>query len=212
MPSCRVRRAGWGRGDAAVLRVGVPFPGLSRGCIPPVPAGVCPCSAAAVATQRHCPSDCGLPCPLAPIGGIRGDAGSPDTPVRLSRRRGCRLYRMRVGPAADTGSELERGVGIAAGAPGSCFFQEGKRKQKAARFREELYCFHGDCHSLGEVLKPRSPLVQAEDRTPGPGSLTAEAQNSGPAGQSRPGALSHGSVAAGGAHPCQARPGLAPEL
>ena len=86
---------------------------------------------------------------------------------------------------------------MAAEAPGSCFFQESKRKREKARFREELYCFHDDCHSLGEALMPHSPLVQAEGRTQGPGSPTAEAQNSGQAGQSRPGAMSHGSVAAG---------------
>lgn len=67
---------------------------------------------------------------------------------------------------------------IVAEAPGSCLFQESPRKQEEARFREELYCFQDGCHSLGKVLEPHFPLVQAKGRAQGPGSLIAEVQNS----------------------------------
>lgn len=74
---------------------------------------------------------------------------------------------------------------IIAEAPGSCLFQESQRKQEEARFGEELYCFQDGCHSLGKVLEPHFPLVQAKGRTQGPDSLTAEVQNSCQVGQSR---------------------------
>lgn len=84
-----VRRVGWGRGHAAMLRVGCMFsralekhPGLCQGCqeldlwtsvlgaqqgISPVPAGTCPCSAGAVATQRYCPTTVGFNPALWPL-------------------------------------------------------------------------------------------------------------------------------------------------
>lgn len=71
---------------------------------------------------------------------------------------------------------------------------------------------HG-CHSLGEVLEPHFPLVQAQGRTQELGSLIAEIQNSCQVGQSRPGALSKGSVAVGeGAIPIRLCQVSTPEL
>lgn len=53
------------------------------------------------------------------------------------------------------------------------------------------------CHSLGKVLEPHFPLVQAKGRTQRPGSLIAETKNSCQVVKSRPGALAYGSAAAG---------------
>lgn len=79
--------------------------------------------------------------------------------------------------------------------------RESKRRPGSGKsFIASMMAAQDGCHSLGEVLEPHFPLVQAKGRTQGPGSLAAETQNSTPETQnshSRPGALSYGSAAVG---------------
>lgn len=111
------------------------------------------------------------------------------------------------------------GFRVAAEALGSCFFWESQRKQEEAgsgkSFIASMMASQQGSHSLGEVLVPHVPLVQAKGRTRGPGSLVAEAQKSCRVGCSRPAALSWGSVAAGvgvAAVPIRLGQAMPPEL
>lgn len=57
--------------------------------------------------------------------------------------------------------------------------RESKRRPGSGQsFIASMMAAQDACHSLGEVLEPRFPLVQAKGRTQGPGSLTAETQDS----------------------------------
>lgn len=67
--------------------------------------------------------------------------------------------------------------------------RESKMRSGSGKsFIASMMAAQDGCHSLGKLLEPHFPLVQPKGRTQGPGYQV---------GQSRPGALSCGSVAAG---------------
>lgn len=130
------------------------------------------------------------------------------------------------GPAVDMRSERDPGINLWAGemalglaellrpqvAVPSRKVRENKRPSSGKSFIASMMAARDGCHSLGKVLEPHFPLVQAKGRTQGPCSLIAETKNSCQV-KSRPGALSYGSVAVGeGAVPIKLGQISPPEL
>lgn len=113
--------------------------------------------------------------------------------------------------------EMALGFNVVAEAPGSCFFRrvtESKRRPDSGKsFIASRMAARDGCHSLGTVLEPHFPLVQAKGRTQEPDSLIAEIQSSCQAGQPRLGHCPTDQLWLGrGAIPIRLGQALPPEL